>query len=131
MALHSIEDANYDETVVVKKVEETVQGQAQTVREPDKGEVPVHEVRIKTDTVIVDPHHELAVQVLPEGSTVGVTPPIATALDGPTAEDVFASEGEDADQGDADKSAADETVPAGPGTDANLGNQADRDAVGV
>lgn len=95
----SIDDANYDNAVTVDAVDEKVKGQSQTVREPDNGEVTVNEVRVTTDQVIVDPHHELAVQVLPEGSSVGVLPPVGQGFaEGKSALDVFGGDADDADE---------------------------------
>lgn len=94
MAEHSINDVNYDEATTKVVVEETVQGQPQAKpRELDDGKVTVSETSIKLDTVILDPNHELAVQV-PEG--VGATStdrpnPLADAFAAGTAEEQFAA----------------------------------------
>jgi len=111
----SIDDANYDAAVEVEKVDETVQGQAQTVREPDDGKVTVDEVRVNTDQVIVDPHHELAVQVLPEGVHTATTVAGRGFEEGKSPLDVFG--------GDADS--ADPTVPVKEAKSAKT-NQADK-----
>lgn len=104
MAQRSINDVDYTaDPVQVDRVAETVQGQAHVPAPPASGEVDVKEVFIKTDTVIVDPNHELAVQVLPEGDNTGFEPPAAAALSGKRPEDVF---------GAAEASEVDETVPA-------------------
>lgn len=108
MALKSIDDANYDEATTFDRVEEEVQGQPQTTREPDDGKVTIRETRFVADTVIVDPNHELAVQVLPEGSTVGVEPGVASTWSLGTPEEQLAKES----GGDADPKAVTQTVPA-------------------
>lgn len=67
MSVRSIEEVKYDEAASAETVAETVQGQPQSApREPDTGEVAVNESRLKVDQAILDPNHELAVQV-PEG----------------------------------------------------------------
>jgi hypothetical protein len=104
MALNSIHDADYNEATTYDKVEEEVQGQPQTTREPDDGKVTIRETRFVGDTQIVDPNHELAVQVLPEGSTVGVQPPNAEAWGRGTPEEQFG--------GPSDPKEVTQTVPA-------------------
>lgn len=116
MALKSIHDANYDEATTFERVEEEVQGQPQTVREPDDGKVTIRETRFVGDTQIVDPNHELAVQVLPEGSTVGVQPPNAEAWGQGTPEEQFA-------QGDVDPKDVSPTVPAKESKTTRTGNK--------
>lgn len=92
MAQHSINDVNYDEATTKNVVSEEVQGQPQSAaREPDDGKVQVSEVSVQLDTVILDPNHELAVQI-PEG--VGATStdrpnPLADALAVGTPEEQF------------------------------------------
>lgn len=130
MALRSIHDADYDEATTLERVEEEVQGQPQTARDLDDGKVTIRETRFAADTVIVDPNHELAVQVLPEGSTVGIEPSLVEAWRAGTPEDQFAAADKDGNV-DADKVKAGTvdpkdvtaTVPAGPGTEKNAGNQ--------
>lgn len=95
----SIDEANYDAAVEVATVDEQVQGQAQTVREPDDGKVTINEVRVTTDQVIVDPHHELAVQTPPEGSSVGAVPPAGQGFaDAKSPLEVFGGSGDKSDQ---------------------------------
>lgn len=107
MALKSIDEANYDEATTFDRVDEKVQGQPQTTRDPDDGEVTIRETRFVADTVIVDPNHELAVQVLPEGSTVGVEPGGAAIWNRGTPEEQLAKE----NGGDADPKEVTSTVP--------------------
>jgi len=111
--LRSIEDGHEDDPVVVSKERDTVRGQRVTEREPDVGEVKISETRVKTDTVIIDPDDPRGVQVPPEGSTVGIEPPLASAFDAPTAEEVFAGGG-DADDAKRDSSVAENTDPFVP-----------------
>jgi FKBP-type peptidyl-prolyl cis-trans isomerase 2 len=113
MALKSINEANYDEATTFDRVEEEVQGQPQTTRDPDDGKVTIRETRFVGDTQIVDPNHPLAVQVLPEGSTVGVEPALAAAWNEGTPEEQFGGKSEPKE--------VTPTVPAGPGTDKNAG----------
>jgi len=119
MALKSIHDANYDEATTFERVEEEVQGQPQTTREPDDGKVTIRETRFAADTVIVDPNHELAVQVLPEGSTVGVEPGNASVWGEGTPEEQFAKES----GGDADPKEVSPTVPVSEAKTARTGNK--------
>lgn len=116
MALKSIHDANYDEATTFEQVEEEVQGQPQTVREPDDGKVTVRETRFQADTQIVDPNHPLAVQVLPEGSTVGVQPPNADTWGLGTPEEQLA-------EGDVDPKEVSPTVPAKEAKNVRTGNK--------
>lgn len=66
--VRSINDVSYDEATTLKADREVVQGQPQAKQsEPDDGKVTVNESSFQADTQILDPNHELAVQV-PEGS---------------------------------------------------------------
>lgn len=80
--------------VVIDETHEELQGQPQaSVQEPHDGKTLVHEVRVHTDKVILDPNDPLAVQV-PEGvgaSTVGHLAPLGAALSAGTAEEQFAA----------------------------------------
>lgn len=93
MAEHSISDVSYEKATSKVSVDEVVQGQPQAKpRDLDEGKVRVQETHVKLDTVILDPNHELAVQV-PEG--VGATStdrpnPLADAFEAGTPEEQFA-----------------------------------------
>lgn len=94
MAEHSINDVNYDEAVSTNVVDEEVQGQPQAKPRPlDDGKVQVQETSVKLDQPILDPNHDLAVQV-PEG--IGATStdrpnPLADAFAAGAPEDQFAA----------------------------------------
>lgn len=93
--VRSINDVNYDEPTEFKADREVVQGQPQSKeRQPDDGKVTVNESRFAADTVILDPNHELAVQI-PEGVGADGAEEVRNmtfAHEGGVPEDAFKSE---------------------------------------
>lgn len=88
-----------DSSVTIDERVETVQGQAQAAPvDPHDGQVPVREVAVVVDEIILDANSDKAVQI-PEGvgaSTVDQEAPLVTALKQGTPEEQFAAAGKPA-----------------------------------